>query len=132
MDDQFRRAAQIASQSEIFQALGYAALKARALGPKPGEIIRIGSQEVVVAEDEDGEGIVVQIIESRQTIEDLANCKAEELGLAFGSVHNEREWMDSFLKELRSILEKWQEIEMRFGPGENLTFERAIYKRREI
>jgi hypothetical protein len=132
MDDQIRRVAQMASQSEIFQALGYAALKARALSPKTGEVLRIGNLEVVVAEDEEGEGIVVQIIESRQSIEDLANCRAEELGLAFGSDHNEREWMDSFLNELRSILGKWQEIEMRFGPGENLTFEKAIYRKREI
>jgi hypothetical protein len=132
MDDQIRRAAQMASQSEIFQALGYAALKARALGPKPGEILRIGQREVVVAEDEEGEGIVVQIIESRQSIEDLANCRTEELGLVFGSDHDEREWMDSFFKELRSILGKWQEIEMRFGPGENLTFEKVIYRKREI
>ncbi len=132
MDDQIRRAAQMASQSEIFQALGYAALKARALGPRPGEIIRIGSREVVVAEDEVGEGIVVQIIETRRSIEDLASCRAEELRLVFGSDHAEREWMDSFMKELRAILGKWQEIEMRFGPGENLTFERAVYKKREI
>lgn len=132
MDDQIRRAAQMASQSEIFQALGYAALKARALGPKPGEIIRIGCREVVVAEDEEGEGIVVQIIETRETIEGLASCRAEELGLAFGSDHEERVWMDSFLKELRAILEKWQEIEMSFGPGENLTFERVIRRRREF
>ena len=132
MEDQICRAAQMASQSEIFQALGYAALKARALGPKPGEILRIGSREVVVAEDEESEGIVVQIIESRQSIEDLAISGAKELGLAFGSDHEEREWMDSFLKELRSILGKWQEIEMRFGPGENLTFEKAIQRKRKI
>ena len=132
MEDQICRAAQMASQSEIFQALGYAALKARALGPKPGEILRIGSREVVVAEDEEGEGIVVQIIESMQSIEDLAISEAKELGLSFGSDRNERVWMDSFLKELRSILGKWQEIEMRFGPGENLTFEKAIQRKRKI
>lgn len=132
MNDQIRRAAQMASQSEIFQALGYAALKARALGPRPGEIIRIGSREVVVSEDEEGEGIVVQIIETRECVEDLASCRTEELGLAFDSDHEQRVWMDSFLKELRSILGKWQEIEMRFGPGENLTFERAVRRKREL
>lgn len=132
MNDQIRRAAQMASQSEIFQALGYAALKARALGPRPGEIIRIGSREVVVSEDEEGESIVVQIIETRECVEDLASCRTEELGLAFDSDHEQRVWMDSFLKELRSILGKWQEIEMRFGPGENLTFERAVRRKREL
>jgi hypothetical protein len=132
MDDRIRREAKIASQSEIFQALGYAALKARALGSKSGEIIRIGSREVVVAEDEEGDGIVVQIIENRQCIEDLAFSRAGEIGIAFGSDHEEREWRASFIEELRSILEKWQGIEMRVGPGENLTFEKAIQRKRMI
>ena len=130
MKDLRNKAVQMASQEEIFRAMSYAALKARAARLNPGEIIKIGRFELVVAEDEEGEGSVVQIIETRQNMEGLALAKAKELGIALDSWgdHERREWMASFWIELARILSKWQNIEMRSGPGENLTFEKAVYK----
>ncbi len=130
MKDLKNKAVQMASQEEIFRAMGYAALKARASRLGPGEIIKIGRFELVVAEDDEGEGCVVQIIESRQNLESLALAKAKELSIPLDSWddHERREWMDSFWIELARILNRWQNIEMRSGPGENLTFEKAVYK----
>jgi hypothetical protein len=130
MKDLRNKAVQMASQEEIFRAMSYAALKARAARLSPGEIIKIGRFELVVAEDDEGEGSVVQIIETRQNMECLAVAKAKELGIALDSWgdHERREWMASFWIELARILSKWQNIEMRSGPGENLTFEKAVYK----
>jgi hypothetical protein len=130
MEELRRRAVQKVSQCEIFQAMSYAAVKARAGHHEPGEIIRISSCSMVVADDDEGEGIVVQIIESRKKIEDLAAAAAGELGhgMEGWSDHERREWMASFLKEIREILRRWQQIEMRTGPGENLTFEKAVDK----
>ena len=121
------------SQEEIFQSIGYAALKARAANLAPGAIVKIGSRELVVAEDEHGHGIVVQIIESKQHIEDLALAKAEEQGLdaKLADDHERREWMSSFLDELREYLGRWQDIKMQKGPGENLTFEKAVHRKSE-
>ena len=95
-----------------------------------GEIIKIGRFELVVAEDENGEGIVVQIIETLSQIEALALARAQELGMATEcwSDHEKREWMTYFYSDLAKILRQWQNIEMRHGPGENLTFEKAIFK----
>ncbi len=128
MEELRRRAVQKVCQGEIFQAMSYAALKARAGHHEPGEIIRIGGCSIVVAEDEEGEGVVVQIIEPRKKIEDLAAAAARELGLVVEgwSDHERREWMASFLMEISEILRRWQQIEMRTGPGENLTFDKAV------
>ena len=125
---------QMASQEEIFRAMSYAALKARAARLGPGEIIRIGHFEMVVAEDEMGEGCVVQVIETRQNMEDLVLAKAKELGIAPDSWddHERREWMASFWIDLARVLSKWQNIEMRPGPGENLTFEKAVYMQKGL
>lgn len=133
MRDQRSKAVAAASQEEIFQAMSYAALKARAASLAPGEIIRIGGRELVVAEDEQGQGIVVQIIESKQHIEDLTLAKAREMGLdsEFADDHGRREWTNSLLQELRESLSRWQDIKMRPGPGENLTFEKAVYRKSE-
>jgi len=105
-------------------------LKARAGRFMSGEIIKIGRFELVVAEDENGEGIVVQIIETLSQIEALALARAQELGMATDcwSDHEKREWMTYFYIDLAKILRQWQNIEMRHGPGENLTFEKAISK----
>ncbi len=92
MKDARRRAVLLASQEEIFRAMGYAALKARAGQHSPGEIITIGRFEMVVVEDEEGDGIVVQIIETRQEMEDLAPEAWDD--------RQRREWTDAFLEEL--------------------------------
>jgi hypothetical protein len=130
MDEPRLKAVQMVSQDEIFRAIAYAALKARARRFMSGEIIKIGRFELVVAEDENGEGIVVQIIETLSQIEALALARAQELGMATEcwSDHEKREWMTYFYSDLAKILRQWQNIEMRHGPGENLTFEKAIYK----
>ena len=128
MMDLTSKAVQLASQDEIFQSMSYAALRARAGRMGPGDIIRIAGREIVVAEDEEGTGIVVQIIESRKQVEDLASANARKAGL---DLELGREWMDAFLRELGEVLCKWQDIKMRPGPGENLTFEKAVDKRKE-
>ena len=130
MDEPRLKAVQMVSQDEIFRAVAYAALKARAGRFMSGEIIKIGRFELVVAEDENGEGIVVQIIETLSQIEALALARAQELGMATEcwSDHEKREWMTYFYSDLAKILRQWQNIEMRHGPGENLTFEKAISK----
>ncbi|NTV28057.1 MAG: hypothetical protein HGA93_05195, partial [Methanothrix sp.] len=53
------KAAAKASQEGVFQALAYGALKARAGRIAPNQIIRTGSYELLVADDENGEGLVV-------------------------------------------------------------------------
>jgi len=123
-------AVQMVSQDEIFRAVAYAALKARAGRFTSGEVIKIGRFELVVAEDENGEGIVVQIIETLEQIEGLALARAQEIGISTEcwSDHERREWMNVFYSDLAKILRQWQNIEMRYGPGENLTFEKAISK----
>ena len=95
---------------------------------EPGDIIRIAGREMVVAEDEEGTGIVVQIIESRKQVEEVAWSYARKAGL---DLEPGREWMDAFLRELGEVINKWQDIKMRPGPGENLTFEKAVDRRKE-
>jgi len=56
MSKQRIEAVQMFSQEEIFRAMAYGALKARAGRLAPGEIINIGEFELIVAEDENGEG----------------------------------------------------------------------------
>jgi hypothetical protein len=128
MEDLRLKALQIISQEEIFRAIAYGALKARASRLGPGEIIKISRFEMVVAEDEDSDGTVVQIIETREEIDALVLARTKELGIAVEnwSDRERRKWTDSILGELANVLRKWQDIEMHYGPGENLTFERAI------
>jgi hypothetical protein len=116
------------SQEEIFQSIGYAALKARAGRLDPGNIVKIGSFEFVMAEDEEGEGVVAQIIIGRREVEGLAMARAKEMGLDLAGSAG-KEMMSSLLSELEDILERWQGIKIREGPGENLTLEKAAYKR---
>jgi hypothetical protein len=128
-DTSCRIAAQF-SRAEIFQAIGYAALKARAGHLAPGAVIKIGSFDMVVAEDEAGDSTVVQAIVPRKQIEALALAKAEELAASCQD-WNEQEkanWIASFFSELKEVLRKWQSIEMHQGPGENLTIEKAVCK----
>ncbi len=128
MNDLSSRAAQKVSSEEAFQALAYASLKARAGRIAPNQIIRIGNLELIVAEDENGDGLVVQTILTVRQMEDLALEKACELdGAAMSwSDHERREWLGAFWRELALYLDKWQGIKMRFGPGENITFEKAV------
>jgi len=128
MNELSSRAAQKASQEEVFQSLAYAALKARAARIAPNQIIRIGEFDLVVAEDENGDGLVVQIILPLVQMEGLALARACELdGSATGwSDHERREWLSAFWRELALYLAKWQGIKMCWGPGENVTFEKAV------
>jgi hypothetical protein len=125
-----QKVAQMVSQEEIFRAIAYAVLRARACRLDPGEIIKIGKFELVVAEDENSEGMVVQIVETRAQIDSLALAKAQEIGLAVEcwSDHDRREWATSFCIELALTLKKWQDIAMFHGPGENITFEKSVTK----
>jgi len=116
------------SQEEIFQSIGYAALKARARRLDPGDIVKIGNLEFVMAEDEEGEGVVAQIIIGRWEVEGLAMARAKEMGMDLEGAAG-KEMMNSLLTELKEILERWQGIKLRAGPGENLTLEKAAYKR---
>jgi hypothetical protein len=119
------------AEDEVFKAIGFAALKARARGLEPGDTARTGAFELAVAEDEEGVGKVVQMILGKERIESLASAKAEELGLHLDGMEERerREWMSLFLKDLKENLEKWHQIRMRPGPGENFTFEKAVYRR---
>jgi hypothetical protein len=128
MNELSSRAAQKSSQDEVFQALAYAALKARAARLAPNQIIRIGDFELMVAEDESGDGLVVQIILPLEQMEAMALGKARELdGSAIGwNDHERREWLAAFWDELARYLAKWPDIKMRRGPGENITFEKAV------
>jgi hypothetical protein len=128
MNEQISKAAAKASQDEVFQALAYAALKARAARIAPNQIIRIREFDLMVAEDENGDGLVVQIILPLEQMEGLALARAREMdGSAEGwSDHERREWLAAFWDELARYLAKWQDIKMRRGPGENVTFEKAV------
>jgi hypothetical protein len=116
------------SQEEIFQSICYAALKARAGWLAPSDIVKIGDLEFVMAEDEEGEGVVAQIIIGRRELEGLAMKRAAEMGMDLGGAAV-KEMMSSVLAELKGLLERWQGIKLRAGPGENLTLEKAAYKR---
>ena len=128
MNELISKAAAKASQEEIFRALAYGALKVRAARLAPNQIIRTGEFELIVAEDENGDGLVVQIILPLVQMEGLALARACELeGSATGwSDHERREWLSAFWRELALYLAKWQGIKMRWGPGENVTFEKAV------
>ncbi|MDM7933757.1 MAG: hypothetical protein QUS08_00020 [Methanothrix sp.] len=107
-------------------------LKARAGRLAAGEVIRIGSYEMVVAEDDEGEGVVVQMIEPLEDMELLALSKAREAGISLvgWSEGERRAWISEFFLCLAESLGRWQGIGMRFGPGENMTFERAVESRK--
>ena len=128
MNELISKAVQMVSQEGVFQALAYAALKARAGRIASNQIIRTGEFELMVAEDENGDGLVVQIILPREQIEGLALAKARQLDEAAGgwSEHERREWLAAFWGDLARYLAKWQDIKMRRGPGENVTFEKAV------
>jgi hypothetical protein len=119
---------QSASQDEVFQALTYAALKARAGRIAPNQIIMTCKQDLIVAEDENGEGLVVQMILPGQKMEALALTKASDLDCSVQcwNAHEKQVWLEEFWIELARYLATWQGIRIRRGPGENITFEKTV------
>jgi hypothetical protein len=128
MSEQRIKAVQMFSQEEIFRAIAYGALKARAARLAPGEIINIGEFELIVAEDENGEGAVVQIIETLSKMESLvlAKVRSQDTAMENWSDREQRDWLAAFWRDLAQYLDKWQNIKMRLGPGEHITFEKAV------
>jgi hypothetical protein len=130
MNELIIKAVHKASQDDIFRALAYAALKARAARIALNQIIRVGEFELIVAEDENGDGQVVQIILPRAQVEGMAlawACKLDGFAESW-SDHEKQEWLAVFWRELAQYLAKWQDIRMLRGPGENITFEKAVSK----
>jgi hypothetical protein len=123
-----KKTVQMFSQEEIFLAIPLGALKARAGRLGPGEIINIGEFEMIVAEDENGEGIVVQIIETMADMESLvmARVRTQDRTIGGWSDHERRVWLAAFWSDLAQYLNTWQGIKMRLGPGEHITFEKAV------
>jgi len=117
--------------SDLFRALGFAALKVRAGMLEPGSVIKSSCYEFVVDEDELGDWVVVHIILPRREIEALGEAASIELGVDTRSLSDIEmsEWKDIFIDKLKVLLEKWQEIKCLTGPGENLTFEKAVYRK---
>lgn len=125
------RVVQLAAGEEIFQLIAQGALKARAGRLAPESSIQVGRFEMMVVEDENGEGCAVQLIESRKSLEDLALEKARSLDQSIieeWSKHERRVWLEAFWRELGPYLYKWKHIRMREGPGENITFEMQVCK----
>lgn len=128
MKDLAGKTATKVSQEEVFQALSYAALKARAGRIAPNQILRVGNFELIVAHDEEGDGMVVQMILPLADLQAMALAWAGELD---GSVQawsdgERRAWLESFFSELARYLSRWQSVVMRRGPGENVTLEQAV------
>ena len=100
------KAVQMFSQEEIFRAVAYGALKARAGRLGAGEIIKIGEFELIVAEDENGEGIVVQIIETMANMESRVQAKVrtQDMTIESWSDHEQRVWMAAFWRDLAKYL----------------------------
>lgn len=117
-----------ASANELFQALAYGALKVRAARIASNHIIRIGKFDLMVAEDENGDGQVVQAILPLEEMQVLALANARELDCSAEgwSESERRQWLADFWEGLAQYLAKWQGIRMRRGPGENMTFEKTV------
>jgi hypothetical protein len=117
--------------SDLFNALGSAAIKARAGMLEPGDVIKLGRYEFVVDEDEMGENVVVHIILPKREIECMGEAASRNLGAETVSLNDKEisEWKGKFLDSLKSLLEKWQGIRCISGPGENLTFEKTTYRK---
>jgi len=128
MKDLTGKAAAKVSQEEVFQALSYAALKARAGRVAPNQILRVGRFELIMAHDEEGEGLVVQMILPLADLQAMALDRAGELdGSAQAwSERERRAWLEGFFSELARYLARWQGVVMRRGPGDNVTLEKAV------
>jgi len=123
-------AEKVAQQSELFKAVNLAALRARARKLGTGDVIKIGGYELVVDVDALGEWVVVHVVYPRKDIEALASEIASGFGINLEgmSISDRSEWMRDFIDDIKAILEKWQQIKLISGPGENLTFEKAVFK----
>lgn len=128
MKDLMSRVAAKASQDALFQALAYAALKARAGRIAPNQIIRSGDFELIVAHDENGEGLVVQLMLPWADLQALVLSYAATLEPAAEHWREgeRREFMGGIFAELARYLARWQGIVMRRGPGEDVTLELAV------
>ncbi len=127
-----QKAAQYVSQeTELFKALGFAALRVRAGMLEPGKVVAFGGFEFVVDEDEFGEWVVIQMIVPKIEIEGLGKAKAAELGINVESLSGSERvlWVGEFMDRLKDLLIKWQDIKCHVGPGDNLTFEKAAYRK---
>lgn len=78
MKDLMSRVVAKTSQDALFQALAYAALKARAGRIAPNQILRSGDFELIVADDENGDGLVVQLMLPLVDLESLALSHAAD------------------------------------------------------
>ena len=118
-------------QFELINFIGIAAMKVRAGMMDPGKVIRLESFEFVVDEDELGEWVVVNITRPKTEIEEMGIRLAVELGIdiEFKSSGERSDWLREFVKGLKEYLEKWYEIECFQGPGEDVVFEKAAYRR---
>jgi hypothetical protein len=116
------------SQESVFSALAIAALKVRANRISANQIIRAGGFELIVADDENGDGLVVQMILPMEQMEAIAIARASEIDEAAiaWNEHEWREWLAGFWAELGRYLLKWQDVRVRRGPGENVTIEKAV------
>ena len=128
MDEMIGKAVAKASADELFQALAYGALKARAARIASNHIIRIGKFDLMVAEDENGDGQVVQAILPLEEMQLLALSTAREIdGSAESWSESERrQWLADFWEGMAQYMAKWQGIRMQRGPGENMTLEKAV------
>jgi hypothetical protein len=118
------------SQEPVFSALAVAALKARASRIAANQIVKIGEFELIVADDENGDGLVVQMILPLSQLEATAlnrACEIDEAALIWNE-HEKSEWLAGFWAELGRYLLKWQDVRVRRGPGENVTIEKAVSK----
>ena len=128
--DTMDRIVRLVSEDDMFRSMAYASLKIKAGKLKPGEIVAIGDYEFTVAEDEEGAGVTAQTIQRRKQIDAMVESKARTAGLELNNMDDRtrNEWMGQFLSKLKDTLRKWHEIDMRSGPGDNLTFVRLVYK----
>jgi hypothetical protein len=81
--------------------------------------------------DEDDADVNVQMIKSRGEVEGLAAARAFELGVDLKSMAEGQrsQWMGAFFNELQDILQKWHQIKVGQGPGGDLSFEKAAYRK---
>jgi hypothetical protein len=128
MKDLTSRVVAKASSEAVFQALAYGALKARAGRIAPNQIIRSGDFELIVADDENGEGLVVQMMLPRADLDALALSHAGSLEPSASSWSDgeRRVFLGGFFSELARYLARWQGIVIRRGPGEDVTLEKAV------
>lgn len=128
--DAMSKTLRLVSEDDMFRSMAYASMKIKAGKLQPGEIVVIGNYEFTVAEDEEGRGVTVHMIQSMKHINSLIEAKARTAGIELSNLDDRTrsEWMSRFLSELKETLAKWHEIKTISGPGDNLTFSKMVYK----